>query len=301
MTPLVVLKGSTPTIVTYPRTTAGEAPLQVPVNAEHRVASASTPWPDEDTGWTASTIDAYAGTVATLAEEGARELTVDDTTGAVVGRRYLVVDADATHVIEVEAVVSSTVLRVSVPLAREVGAGAVVTGWAVLVALTTDETEQVGGAVVHVRCDVGSASTAWTEALRVARRLPVVPLTGPELVSAYPVIKQLRSRQDETLEQVIAAAWEHVVLPRVLRKSAYPEDIVDASVLRPVLALACVLHVARQERSVAPDYVARWSEEFDRLLENTVGRIDWFEAPQDETIPVVPDPEDRRRGVRLTR
>jgi hypothetical protein len=75
------------------------------------------------------------------------------------------------------------------------------------------------------------------------------------------------------LEQLIASAWEHVVLPRVLRKSAYPEDIVDATVLRPVLAVACVLHAARQERSVGADYVARWSEEFDRLLDNTMGRI----------------------------
>ena len=301
MIPLVVVKDTTPLVVSYPRTTIGEAPYLLPVSPEYRVASNSTPWPDEVTGWSAATVDSASATVAAAAEEGARELTVDSTTGFIAGRKYLLTDADAVYPIEVEAVVSSTVLRVSVPLSRAVAVGASLDGWAVLVTLTAAQTEQVGGLVVHLRADVGAEVASWTEALRVARRLPVVPLTAPELVSAYPVIKQLRSRQDETLEQLIASAWEHVVLPRVLRKSAYPEDIVDATVLRPVLAVACVLHAARQERSVAPDYVARWSEEFDRLLDNTMGRIDWHEAPQDESIPVEPDPDKRRRGVRLTR
>jgi hypothetical protein len=90
-------------------------------------------------------------------------------------------------------------------------------------------------------------------------------------------------------------------MPRILLRSTWPEDIVNAEVLAPALAAACMLHAARQERSTPQDFVDRWSAEFDRQVETAQGRIDWHESGQEENPSITPDPADRRRGVRLTR
>ena len=137
-------------------------------------------------------------------------------------------------------------------------------------------------------------TVSWTESLRVARRLPVVPLTADELVRVYPEIKSLHARQDETLEDLILSAWDHVLLPRIMRQGHYPEDVVNADVLRPALALACLLHVVRQSRAVDAAYIDRIMSDFDRLLDNTTASLLWHTEPQTGgTIGREPSPEAR--------
>jgi len=289
----VILRGQTASIVSYPRLQTSGLPLSAPSTPEFRFSTAATPWVDESSAWATGTVDTLAAVVAAAAEEGDTEIDLTTTTDVVVGRRYLIRVADAVQVV---SVVRKDTERIYLgePLRRDVSDSATLTGWAILAALTTGNTDIVGPAVVQFRCVIGGVTVSWTESVRIARRLPVVPLTPDELVRVYPEIKSLHARQDETLEDLILSAWDHVVLPRVMRKGHYPEDIVNADVLRPLLALGCLLHVVRQSRAVAADFVARTETSFDRLLDNTVASVLWHTEPQDvATIPREPSTEAR--------
>lgn len=294
----VILRGQSASIVSYPRLqTTGPLPLSAPTSPEYRFTTAATAWVDEASTWSTGTVDTLAETVAASADEGADYIDLADATDVVVGRRYILVDVDDTQAVSIKAK-TATRVYLGEPLRRDVSAAAVLTGWAITAALTAGNTDLVGPAVVQFRCDIGALTVSWTEAVRVARRLAVVPLTPDELVRVYPEIKAIHARQDETLEDLILSAWDHVLMPRVLRQGFYPEDVVNADVLRPALALACLLHVVRQSRAVDATYVDRIMTDFDRLLENTTASVLWHTEPQQlANVPREPS-EDARNAAR---
>jgi hypothetical protein len=291
-----VLRATAAVIQSYPSVDVGARRLLPPVGPEFRAATFASPtWPDEDTGWSSATVDSLSVAVSVLAEEGATELALAATTNVVVGRSYLLVDTATTFVVAIKAKDASRVY-LEAPLPADVSTSALLVGWAVTATLTTAQTDDVGPGIVQFRATVGGVLVSWTEAFRVVRRHAVIPLTPSQLVEAYPEIKSLHSRQDINLHGVIKAAWEHILMPRVLRRGMWPEDIVDAEPLRPLLAIACMLHVARMRRDAdAAAYADRWQAEFDRLLDNTVARLDWHVEPQTTaSIPLEPSAEQRR-------
>lgn len=293
----VILRGQSATVVSYPRLqTTGSLPLSAPTAPEYRFTTAATAWVDELLTWSTGTVDGLAETVSASAKEGDEFIDLTDASAVVVGRRYLLIDTDETQVVSVK---SKTATRVFLgePLRRDVSPVAVLTGWAITASLTSSNTDLVGPAVVQFRCVIGGGgglTVSWTEAVRVTRRLAVVPLTPDELVRVYPEIKSLHARQDETLEDLILSAWDHVLMPRVMRQSYYPEDIVNADVLRPALAMACLLHVVRQSRAVEAAYVDRIMTDFDRLLDNTTASVLWHTDPaQVANVPREPNQDER--------
>jgi hypothetical protein len=297
-----VLRATAAVIQSYPSVDVGARRLLPPVGPEFRAATFAAPaWPDETTGWASATVDSLSVAVTATSEEGAADLFLAATTNVVVGRSYLLVDTDATFVVTIEAK-DTTRVYLGEPLRRPVSTSALLVGWAVSATLTTAQTRDSGNGLVQFRATVGGVLVSWTEAFRVVRRHAVIPLTSAQLVQAYPEIKSLHARQDTTLSAVINSAWEHIVMPRVLRRGVWPEDIVDAEPLRPLLAIACMLHVSRMRRDVdAAAYADRWQTEFDRLLDNTVARLDWHTESQDTaSIPLEPTPDPARysRGVR---
>ncbi len=290
----VILRAQAANIVSFPRLqTTGPLPLSAPSGPEYRFTTAATPWTDETATWATGTVDTLALTVAAAAEEGDSELDLPSTSSVVVGRRYLLVDVDGVQVVSIARKDAERVY-LGEPLRRDVSDGAVLTGWAITAALTAANTDLVGPAIIQFRCVLGGLTVSWTESVRVARRLPVVPLTPDELVRVYPEVKSLHARQDETLEDLILSAWDHVLLPRIMRQGHYPEDVVNPDVLRPALALACLLHVVRQSRAVDAGYVDRIMSDFDRLLDNTTASVLWHTEPQTGgTIVREPSPEAR--------
>lgn len=289
----VILRGQSATVVSYPRLQTSGLPLSAPSAPEYRFTTAATAWVDESSTWSTGTVDATSETVSASAEEGDEFIDVADATDVVVGRRYILVDTDDTQVVSVKAK-TATRVHLGEPLRRDVSAAAVLTGWAITAALTSGNTDLVGPAVVQFRCTLGGVTVSWTEAVRIARRLAVVPLTPDELVRVYPEIKSIHARQDETLEDLILSAWDHVLMPRVMRQGYYPEDIVNADVLRPALTMACLLHVVRQSRAVEATYVDRIMTDFDRLLDNTTASVLWHtDAAQVANVPREPSPDER--------
>ncbi len=291
-----VLRATAAVIQSYPSVDVGARRLLPPVGPEFRTASFASPtWPDEDTGWAAATLDSLSIAVTATADEGATDLLFASTASVVVGRSYLLVDTATTFVVNVKAK-SATRVYLEAPLPADVTTSALLVGWAVSATLTTAQTDDVGGGVMQFRATVGGVLVSWTEAFRVVRRHAVIPLTPSQLVEAYPEIKTMHARQDVNLHGVIKAAWEHIVMPRVLRRGMWPEDIVDAEPLRPLLAIACMLHVSRMRRDVdAAAYADRWQAEFDRLLDNTVARLDWHtESQTSASIPLEPSADQQR-------
>lgn len=295
---MIVLRNTAPVVVSYPRVDIGTIPLQPPTSPTFRVGSTAISWPDEDDPPSTGAVDTANVTLSAAAAEGVRELYCTTTT-LTAGRQYLLVDTDGTIVVEVVAKDASRVF-LAAPLPRAVSDAARLVGWAITATLTTAQTAEVGPAVVQFACSVGGVPVSWTEALRVARRVAIVPLTASQLVVAYPEVKSLVSRQDDTLEQLITSAWEHELMPRVLRRGMWPEDIVNPDALRPLLAMACMVRIYRSSRKVDDATLyERFKADFDRLLENTVARIDWHVEPQ--TMPDIPlEPSDAQRARRHT-
>jgi hypothetical protein len=298
---VIVLRNSTTSLISYPRVDAGTMPLLAPTAASVRIATGSTAWPDETTGYTSAAVDTLDIAITSPSDDGAADVYVGSAASVVVGRDYLLVDEDAAHVVTVEAKDGSRVFLAG-PLPRAVSDSARLVGWAVTAALSTEQTSIVGPAVAQWRCTIGGVAVSWTSAFRVARRMATIPLTAAELVRVYPEVRTLVARIDTTGEQLVLAAWEHIILPRILRRDVFPEDIVNPDVLKPLLAIACLLHAARQSRQVDAAYVDRWSTEFDRLFDNTVARIDFHVEPQEPTIALEPSPAQRaERFTRLVR
>jgi hypothetical protein len=296
----VVLRGSTSTLTTYPRT-QGPVPLLPAVSPTVRVAAQGVSWPDEDTGYAAAGQDTLDQTVTAAADVGATALSITSTNVAV-GRKYLLVDSDAVFPVSVIGK-GAGVVYLGEPLRRAVSALGKLVGWAVTRALTTTETDLVGPGMAQFKATVGGIAVSWTETFRVARRLPVIPLTADELVRSHPEVKALHARQDETLVQLIESAWEYQVLPKILRREFFPEDIANPEAVKPLLAAACMVHLCRLSRQVTDEYLARWMLEFDRQLEATLARLDWHTAEQVESPPVSTSiaERDRARQGRMVR
>jgi hypothetical protein len=237
-----------------------------------------------------------------VAASGAQSLTVASATW-VRGRRYIIETIDG-HVLDVTSRQSSTgtTLYITEPLPIAVPTGSAVKGWAVLRALTADETEEPGNAEALWSAVVGGVTYVWMQSFRIARRIPVSMLTPTTLTQTWSNIRALRARQDTDLEEVILAAWEHRILPLLAARQVSEEDVVSVDALEPLHAIACVLQLAMGNAAVTAEMFDRLEARWSQLVESTFARKDWFEAPQDETPEIRPDaPPVVKTGIRLVR
>lgn len=294
-----ILRNTTTTLLSYPRVESGDLVLGVPSTPEVRIGTPASAIPDEDAAWPTGTVDPLSTTVTAAGAVGDTTLTVASAAW-VKGRKYLVDDVDGTVLVTAAKTVTGTTLYLTEPLERVISTSATVKGWAITKALTTAQTDLTGNAVAVFRAVVGGVTYSWTEAFRIVRRMVVVPLTGPELTAAYPIVHSLKPAT-ASLEEIIDAAWEYRLLPKLGAKSVIEEDIVDAEVLRPLLALACVVHLAMLSRSADPVWRDALVADFDRLTESTFARVDWHDAPQTADPPRDPNLHARRIGIRVSR
>lgn len=295
-----VLKGSTETLAAYPTLSPdGRMVTGVPTAATVRIGTTSTAIP---TSADNATIDAVNTTVTAAASEGDTSLTVASAT-FVAGVKYLVTDPGKYPlVVEAQTGGTTTTLYLKDPLPHAVTTSATVKGIRVSHALTADETSEEGPGIAVWSATVDGVEFVFTDSFRVVRRITQIPLTVDDLVRTYPVVLRLRERSDVGLDEVIAAAWEYRVLHRLAAKGIRDEDIVDSEVLRPVLALACVLHLVALDESADPVWRDSLVTEFERTMEATFGRVDWYEHSQDaDPAPAQNNPDPPRVGFVLRR
>lgn len=295
-----VLKDSTETLATYPvLSPEGDRVVGVPSSATVRVATAFTAMPTADDN---ATVDSVNTTVTAAADEGATSITIASAT-VVAGVKYLVADAGKPPlVVESAHSATGTTLYLKDPLPFALTTSATVKGIRITHALTSGETSLEGPGIAVWTATVAGVEFSWTESFRVVRRVPRIPLTVDDLTRVYPVVLRLRERSDVGLDEVITSAWEYRILHRLAAKGIREEDIVDSEVLRPALALACVLHLVALDESADQVWRESLMADFERTMEATFGRVDWYESGQTaDPTPTLSNPDPPRVGFVLRR
>jgi hypothetical protein len=187
------------------------------------------------------------------------------------------------------------------PLPYGVANGSAVKGLAVTVALTADQTAEPGSGYVLFRATVDGVVREWDEAFRVVRRITSVALTTTVLTQSYPVVRQISSNTDLTLEEAINASWSMLVSPALAARGVLDEDVLTDDVLVPMHAAATAYHLARQWPAAPTEFVARLEAAYEQSKVTTYDRIDLAVRSQDVT-PDLPTPgSDGPRYMRLTR
>lgn len=300
---LRVLLGSTETITTYPRL-AADGVLTSHVATSATARRVGTGDSDPVGSYVAATVDPLSTTTQGAHQEGDDSITVQAAQTWVAGRRYLITDATAGREIVVVASKSglSTELWLAEPLVSDIGNNSTVRGIAVSVALTAVQTAFVGSGYVLFRGTIDGITREWEEPFRVVRRITSIALTPTRLTQAYPVVRKIASATDTTLEEVINAAWHHMVVPALAARGVLDEDIMTDDVVEPMHAAACVLHLARQWPQASAEYVARLEQSYEQAKATTWDRIDFLTASQDDITPDPPHPGTQGpRYVGITR
>lgn len=297
-----ILLGSSQSVVSYPRLSPDAILTGVPTSVTaRRVCPLAS---DDVDSYQAVTVDSLSTTLSSAVLEGDTSLPLAGSVTVVAGRRYLVTDASTKRIVEVLATNggSVTTMYLAEPLPCNIDTGSAVNGHACPIALSTSQTATVGGGYVLFRGTVGGVVYEWDESFRVVRRLTSIALTVTELTQTYPVVRQLASSTDVTLEEAISAAWRAEMVPILSARGVLDEDLLTDDVLIPMHAAAVVRHLARMWPAAPVDFVQRVSEDYDRVKETTFARIDLAMRPQDVITPepVTPGLEERviRRVVR---
>jgi hypothetical protein len=297
-----VLVGSTDTITSYPRIAVdGVVMSGVPSSATARRVPPQAP--DAATAYVAATVDSLSTTTQGATQEGADSIALAGSVAIVAGRRYLV--TDATHGKRLIVVASNTgttsTLYLQEPTPYSIANGSTVKGIAVSVALTATQTAEPGSGYVLFRATVDGVVREWDEAFRIVRRVTSVHLSTTELTQAYPVVRQIASNTDLTLEEAINASWQMLVVPALAARGILDEDILTDEMIAPMHAAATVYHLARQWPAAPSEFVQRMHDAYEQAKQTTYDRIDLAVRSQDVT-PDLPTPgSDGPRYMRVTR
>jgi hypothetical protein len=294
-----VQKNSTTTIVTYPRLRPGLL-LQA--------AAAGSPSPQVKV-WTASTSpsaygeatrDTLSSSVTASTPAGSTSVSVASATW-VYGRRYILAQPGQEPIV-VESRTGGTAesLDLAQPLPFAVDDTASITGFALTRALTADETSQVGPGSALWQATVDGIKVEWSQLFRVVTRITTALLTPSDLTKAYSSLLAMTPPTDTSLEEAIAAAWEHRVVPLLEAKQVFDEDIISDETIVPLHALAVVRHLYAYDPRVEATFIDRLKDDWEEMVSTTFARITFAERPQDVApTPLVPMAEAPRGRMRL--
>lgn len=297
---LRVLVGSTSRLVTsYPRTRAGELLLGLPTEMTARRVTDTDP----DDATVVATMDTLAGVLDGNHVAGERNLRLRVARTFVRGRRYLLRQAAAGKTTTVTAAAGgeTDALEVVEPLPFSLADGATLSGILVSVQLKEEQSLNPGSAYVEFAGKVDGAETAWAEAFRLVRRITSIALTPDELLSSYPVIRQLISEQQESPEAVIEAVWRQKMLPLLASWRILDEDVLTDTALAPLHATACAWHLADQWPSAPAEFVERMRRTYEDEKQITKQRIDLAIRDQRETVEANRPGREPARFILATR
>lgn len=298
-----VIVGSTESVLSYPRLSA-DGGISTGVATTATARRIAPQYPDAAGAYVAATIDPLSTTSQGPCLEGDDRIPLAASVAIVAGRRYLVTDSASARPVVVVAARGGTLttLWLAEPLPCDLGHASTVRGLAVSVALTAAMTDEPGSGYVLFRADVDGVTREWDEPFRVVRRITSIALTPTELTQSYPVVRQIASSSDLTLEEAILASWRMVMIPALAARGILDEDVLTDDVLAPMHAAATVLHLARQWPSAPSEFVDRLGASYEQIKQTTYDRIDLISRSQDEETPDVPTPGSQGpRYMGLTR
>lgn len=295
-----ILRGTTPTLVGYPRLRPGELVQGAPTSPKAKVATSSTPLPS---AFVACGSDTLSATVNGALGAGVSAIVVDAPASTWVrDRLYLVTSADDVFVVQSKTSGSSLTLRTVEPLPGAVADAATVDGFALTRDLTAAETDEVGDGIVQWQAVVGGETVEWTDSFRVVRRIPKATLTPSRLLMLEPTMSSLQLSTDVTHERVIAGAWERLQVT-LERNQVFDEDVVSDEAIVPLHAAQCVLLVVEKDPRYDRAFVEDLRTSFRTLQDSVFSRKSYDE--QGQLIAVAPRVagvrEERGRGIRIGR
>ena len=242
-----------------------------------------TPAVQGDT-YAAATVDTLSTTTQGAHQEGDDHVTLSASVALVANRRYLLEPGNGRH-LDVRALEGGTTnqLRTAEPLPCDVPNGSSVKGWAVTIALTAAQTNQVGDALALFRAVINGNTYEWSESFRIVNRITSPRLNPTMLTHAYPILASLRDTNDIDYEETIQSAWEHRIVPALAAKGILDEDVISDEALIPWHASACVLHLIEPDPRFSSDFVSRMRDLYDQQQQTTFGRADF--AVRDQLTP----------------
>ena len=289
MRTLQVHKDSTETITTYPPFEA--AYLFQPSAADVRIRTNATAMVEE--GSEAScTLDTVSTTLSSAASAGDVSFTVASGTGITRQRYYLVVDGGYRYPIHV-AEVSGTTVYPSEPLLNPIANGAALQGIAIITpALTTAQTADDGRRnLAKFRATLNGVQREWDQWFEIVRQVFPVTLSPSRLLRRGEV-RNMRRGADFGLMDVIAAAWEDTLRPKLRASGILEETINTPTEVEPAHIEAVLLHLYR-DSGADEDKVREQEERLDRAVSDfkasSKTRIDVTEedsAPSDSPDPL---------------
>jgi len=292
-----IVVGTDQSLVSYPRLTSGGLVQGVPSSVTCRIW---TPTTAPSTTYASASADTFSDTTSASAVAGADEIAI--TSGDVVaGRQYLVTDDGYTQVVEARAGGTAlTTMQLTQPLARAVGLGATVLGWAVTKALTAAQTIQAGPGSVLWKATVNGLVVEWVQNFRIAARLPVMTLTPARLTRAYASLLSATPPTDLNLEGVILGAWENEVVPLLEARRALSEDVTSSEALEALHSAAVAVALYCFDPRVDDTFKDRLEKKWAERIATTFARITYAERGQlVEPTPLVPGAEANRGRLRL--
>lgn len=293
----LIVKSQNATVTSYPRVGNGTLAQGVPSAVTARVW---TPVFTPTTSGVAATVDATSETVTAEADEGVKEIAT--TSGTYVkDRLYLLGNAGVTQVVQSRQSATDTVLRLAHPLLKAVDVGSTIQGFEVSTTLSSAQTAQAGPVSIQWQATVGGVVLSWAQALRIVRFMPRIALMPHEIAKYYPSFLSYMPPTDVTLEDTLVVAWEHRIVPLLEAKGAFVEDVVSDDALKPLHALAVLMHLTIYDQRVSDQLKADMRLEWASLSDSTFRRSSYFERDQqgDPTPLVIGAEPNTRSRMRL--
>lgn len=285
----LVQRGAIVGVVAYPLVRPSDAlSLSQPTAATVAVRTPAT-----TTAAAACTRDTTSVTTITAALEGDTTLTLASAITQVRGYRYLVRSTTGEQfIVRCAASQTSATLRLASPIPMDLAVASTVFGIALSRALTALETATEGKGALDWTATIDSVAYAWSEEIEIVRRMPRWELDEDELIRRMPDVLALRERNDLALDELLGAALEDELLPRLrARKDSSGEAMREANIvstwaLVPAHVAACALFLARAQTRTREDRDEARSE-LEAKIDLALADADaWYDAPQGDSVDV---------------
>lgn len=279
MTAVRILQDSTDTLTVYPP----RQHLGVPTAAFFRVATINSAPPAAPGD--PATIDAVSAATDAEADRGSSQLSFAADPGVTPGRRYMLTLPDGER-FQVEAQLTGAIVELADPLPRTAPVGTTISGIAMSLALTANQTAERGRGLVKVTATIDGIERKWDRQFRVVREEFAQLLSVAELLEMHPDMIRLKDPADGTLGEAIDSAWDHELLRELEARGILIDRINSPDRLNSALG-ACIRWraIARQRGDDSAQAIAA-KERYDEVLRSTLdGRDFWYDEGDDDSNP----------------
>jgi hypothetical protein len=299
--------GQNSNLITYPRLGNGHDSVIVsnyPATSVTALNKSPIEADAQDSYARVVTPDTLSTTVQGTHQIGSNHISLAGNVALVDGRQYLVVDNShgTRFVVTCTKGGTGNTLYLAEPLPYDVQANSTVQGIAISVALPSAQLAQAGLGTLYIRGTVNGVVKEWSETYRVVYRITSIALTPTMLSQDYPIIRQISSNTDFSLEEAIQASWRNIVVPVLSAKGILDEEVLTDDVIVPFHEISTVLHFARNWPSAPQDWLRNLEENYERVKSTMFDRIDFLVQSAREETPSTPDiGTQQRRQMKAVR